>query len=78
MLDIEIDTVKNKQTGAFGGAILGAVAAGAYKDVCEAVSAMVTLGDHYEPDPKRSRIYRERLTLYRQIYPAIAKISHGL
>ncbi len=78
VLDIEIDTVKNKQTGAFGGAILGAVAAGAYKDVCEAVSAMVTLGDHYEPDPKRSRIYRERLTLYRQIYPAIAKISHGL
>ncbi|MCI9068481.1 MAG: sugar kinase, partial [Lachnospiraceae bacterium] len=60
------------------GAILGAVAAGAYGDVGEAVSVMVRSGETYEPDPGRSRIYKERLALYRQIYPAIAGISHGL
>ena len=78
VLDMEIRTVKSRQTGALGSAILGAVAAGAYKDVCEAVPAMVRTGDIYEPDPGRSRIYKEQLSLYRQIYPAIAGISHGL
>ncbi len=78
VLGIPIHTVESRQTGALGGAILGAVAAGAYGDVKEAVSAMVRTGKTYEPDPGRSRIYKERLALYRQIYPAIAGISHGL
>ncbi len=78
VLGLPIHTVKSRQTGALGSAILGAAAAGAYRDVCEAVPAMVRTGETYEPDPARSRIYRERLSLYRQVYPAVAGISHGL
>lgn len=76
ILNLPVTTVKNRQTGTLGGAILGAVADGAYRDICMAVSEMVQEADVYEPDRQRSTIYREKLEVYKQIYPAVAKISH--
>ena len=76
ILGKEICTVKNRQTGTLGGAILGSVAAGIYRSVSEGVQAMVSGDRVYEPDTERARIYREKLEIYKEIYPAIAKIQH--
>lgn len=73
-----VATVKNRQTGTLGGAILGAVAAGNFRDIPEAVRAMVQEDRVYRPDPERSRIYREKLEIYKKIYPAIAEINHSI
>ena len=73
-----VATVKNRQTGTLGGAILGAVAVGSYPDIPGAVQAMVQEDRVYHPDPKRCMIYREKLEIYKKIYPAIAEISHSI
>lgn len=78
VLGHEITTVKNRQTGTLGGAILGAAAQGAYRDIRSAVRAMVQEDRVYRPDPERSQIYREKLEIYKKIYPAIAEISHSI
>lgn len=78
ILALEIQTVREKQTGTLGGAILGAVAAGDFPDIRTAAEAMVKKGRCYEPDTARSRIYREKLELYREVYPSTAKISHRI
>lgn len=78
ILALEIQTVREKQTGTLGGAILGAVAAGDFPDIRTAAEAMVKKGRSYEPDTARSRIYREKLELYREVYPSTAKISHRI
>jgi sugar (pentulose or hexulose) kinase len=36
------------------------------------------LSDTYEPDSRRHQAYRQRFELYRELYPAIAPIAHGL
>ncbi len=76
ILNLPVATVKNRQTGTLGGAILGTVADGFYTDIRAAVSHMVQEADLYEPDQRRSTIYREKRNVYQQIYPAVAKISH--
>lgn len=78
VLDLEIQTVKEKQTGTLGGAILGAVAAGDFPGIREAADQMVKRGPSYEPDSVRSRIYKEKLELYREVYPSVAKISRRI
>lgn len=78
ILGLPVTTVKNRQTGTLGGAILGAVASGAYTDIPAAAAKMVQEDRVYEPDPGRGSIYRERLEAYRKIYPSIAEISHSI
>lgn len=78
VLGREIHTVENKQTGTLGCAILGSVAAGDYHSLGEAIEAMVRPSGSYEPNGQRNKIYRERLEIYKQVYPALAKISRAL
>ena len=78
VLGREIYTVENKQTGTLGCAVLGSVAAGDYGSVEEAVKAMVRPGLIYEPQERRSRFYREKFALYKEVYPALAGLSRAL
>ena len=77
-LGLTVHTVKCRQTGTLGGAIMGAVSVGAYATLAEAAKVMVQEDIIYEPDPRRNEIYREKLELYKKIYPAIADISHAI
>ena len=78
ILGVPVHTVKNRQTGTLGGAILGAVVSGEYSSVKEAVGAMVTENQVYEPDSGRMQIYREKLEVYKKIYPSIKEINHNI
>ena len=78
IMGLTVHTVKSRQTGVLGGAMLGAVAAGDFTSLKEAAAVMVEEDKCYEPDRARSRIYQEKLELYKKIYPAIAEISHGI
>ena len=78
VLGLCIDTVKNESTGTMGCAMLGAVAAGDFASLKEAAEAMVRPGRRYEPDPRRSAVYAQRMAAYRSLYPAIRPISRML
>ena len=78
ILGVPVYTVKNRQTGTLGGAILGSVVSGEYASIKEGIQAMVTENQVYEPDVRRNRIYREKFEIYKQIYPSIAEISHNI
>lgn len=78
VLGREIGTVENKQTGTLGCAILGSVAAGDYHSLEEAIEAMVRPACSYEPNQERNKIYKDRLDVYKKLYPALAEISRVL
>ena len=78
ILGVPVYTVKIRQTGTLGGAILGSVVSGEYASVKKAIKAMVTENQVYEPDVRRNQIYREKFEIYKQIYPSIAEISHNI
>ncbi len=78
ILGVKIHTVKNKQTGTLGGAILGAVAVGDFDDLSDAVRHMVKMTDMYEPHEYRRKIYQERMLMYQKLYPMLADINHEL
>lgn len=78
ILGLPVHTVKNRQTGTLGGAILGAVASGRYQSIKEAAAEMIEEDLVYYQDVQRSAVYQEQLALYKKIYPAIAQINHGL
>jgi xylulokinase len=60
---------------AFGAALLGGIAAGVWRDTAEAVAAAVEITDTVEPDPAWSALYRERLEIFRALYPAIRQAT---
>jgi sugar (pentulose or hexulose) kinase len=53
------------ETSGLGAAIDAAVGLGLHRDFASAVQAMTRLGDVFEPDPQRVRIYEE---LYQRVY----------
>ena len=57
-----------------GAALLAGVAAGAYRDLDEAVGAAVTLGDAVLPDGKSAKAYQPQIQQYRALYPALALV----
>ena len=78
ILGVPVYTVKNRQTGTLGGAILGSVVSGEYASIKEGIQAMVTENQVYEPDSGRMQIYREKLEVYKKIYPSIKEINHNI
>jgi xylulokinase len=61
---------------AYGAALLSGVAAGVYRDVGEACSA-VRLREEVT-EPQRTRTYEEHYEVYRSLYPATASAMHRL
>ena len=78
ILGLPVYTVKNRQTGTLGGAMLGAVAAGTFRSVKEAAASMIEEDCVYEPRQEHHQNYQGKLSLYKQIYPSIVGINHGI
>jgi hypothetical protein len=55
-----------------------ALLAGVYGEVDEACSTVRLRDEITEPDPERTRIYKERYELYRSLYPATREAMHRL
>jgi len=74
-LELPLERVAVDEGAAFGAAILGAVAAGAWPDVHAAVAATVRPRDRVEPVPEWVARYREQRERYRALYPALRELS---
>ncbi len=75
---IPVVTPRVTEAAALGAALLAGVGIGLFPTAAEAAARSVGLTDTYTPDPARSEAYARAFELYRQVYPAIAPISHGL
>lgn len=64
-------TLKQKETTAFGSALLAAIAAGEYKDEIEAVDATVIRDKIFEPNVENCSIYNELYEVFKEMHEAI-------
>ena len=76
VLGAVIATPATTEGAAFGAAILGAVGAGWYRDVDEAVAAIVRAEPAAEPGANAGN-YAGLHARYTQLYPALAPLFHG-
>ncbi|HIS52327.1 MAG TPA: xylulokinase [Candidatus Onthomonas avicola] len=74
VLNIKLDILESEQGPGMGGAMLAAVACGAYPSVQAVCDAMVRVVDTVEPDPAIAARYEERYQKFRKIYPALKPI----
>ena len=70
VLDAPLVNINTTEGGAFGAAILAAVAAGLYDDVASACEAMIETGDKVAVGADAG-LYAERYEVYRSLYPAL-------
>ena len=63
---------------AYGAALLGGVAAGAFADVGEASTRVRLRDEVVEPDSERARRYDELHAVYTSLYPALSDAMHTL
>lgn len=75
---IPVVTPRITEAAGFGAALLAGVGAGAFPSAAEAAGRFLQLTDTYQPDPARHAAYTRQYELYRQVYPAVAPISHQL
>jgi xylulokinase len=63
---------------AYGAALLGGVAAGAYRDVLEAAAVVALRPDVVQPDSEAHRTYDRSLNLFRSLYASTSGTMHAL
>jgi xylulokinase len=71
VLELPLERVTVDEGAAYGAALLGGVAGGAWSSPEEAVEACVKTRTTVEPDPEWVEPYRDALERYRTLYPAI-------
>jgi xylulokinase len=74
-LGIPLELTVAEEGAAFGAALLGAVAAGAFSDVHDAVEACVRPGERFEPDEGWMRAYEAGYPRYRALYPSLEHLE---
>lgn len=75
ILGVDICRLETPQTGTMAMAVLGTVAVGAYKDVCEAISSLVRMTEVFHPDFAKSTLYNEQFEKYKRMYGNVKAIE---
>jgi xylulokinase len=75
VLDLPLERTAVEEGSAYGAALLGGVACGAFADVHEAVDACVRVRETVEPDPGWSTAYRDGYARFRELYPALRPLE---
>jgi xylulokinase len=78
IMNLNVDTVEVEEGPAYGGAILAAVANGAFTDVEQAVAKIVRIKDTTEPDPALVQKYEECYQKFVKMYPALKETFQSL
>jgi len=73
-----IEVPEVEEATPLGAAIVAGIGLGLYRDEEEACARVYRPGPIYQPDPALARRYAEWFTLYKDLYPALAPVSHGL
>ncbi|GHU64398.1 xylulokinase [Spirochaetia bacterium] len=68
ILGIPVSTLKVKEAGALGGAVLCAAAEGVYTSIEEAACSMSQIKDTIEPDYIHQAVYKEKFEVYRDLH----------
>jgi xylulokinase len=71
VLDLPLERTAVEEGSAYGAALLGGVACGAFADVHEAVAACVRVRETVEPEQTWSAAYRDGYARFRELYPAL-------
>ena len=71
VLELPLERVAVDEGAAFGAAILGGVAAGAWPDVHAGVKATVRPRGQIEPDPEWVETYKDQRVKFGKLYPAL-------
>lgn len=75
---IPVVTPQITEAAGFGAALLAGVGAGIFPSAKAASEQFLQLTRTYNPDPARHGAYTRQYELYRQVYPAVALITHQL
>ena len=75
---IPVATPRITEAAGFGAALLAGAGAGLFPSAAAAAQRFLLLTGDYRPDPARHAAYTRQYELYRQVYPAVAPISHQL
>jgi xylulokinase len=78
LLGKPVHAMRVSEAVCLGAAILAGTATGAYREAREAALGLSRIERTYRPDPRRSRVYRERFQLYRELYPTLAGLLHRM
>jgi xylulokinase len=68
-------TAASEEGAAFGAALLGGVATGAFADAAEAVAACVHVTGRIEPNPDWRGAYEDGYGRFRELYPALKPLE---
>jgi sugar (pentulose or hexulose) kinase len=68
---LPVVTLQGEDAAVRGDAMLAGVAAGVYTDLDEAIAAMVTTDERYEPDPTAHRAYDAAYARYVELFEAL-------
>lgn len=75
VLGLPLDLTAVEEGAAFGAALLGGLAAGAFADAEEAVSSCVSVRDRVEPNPDWQETYERGYARFRTLYPALRPLE---
>jgi L-xylulokinase len=76
-LGLPVEIVEAEELGALGAAMAATVASGTYGDLEEAAGHMVKVRYRLEPDPEKTRIYREKFERYKRVSEALDGLWKG-
>ena len=75
-LQLPVESVKGKESGALGAAMAAGVAAGIYSDLTDAVQKVVSVSASVEPRENMKEIYNRKYQLYCQLEDSLSSIWH--
>jgi xylulokinase len=75
VLDLPLQRTAVSAGAAYGAALLGGIAAGAFADAAEAIERCVHITDTTEPDPELVARYAEIAPRFRALYPALRPLT---
>ncbi len=78
VLNIKVDVLESEEGPSMGGAMLAAVACGAYASVEEIAGKLVKVVDTVEPEPELAEKYEARYRQFRKIYPACKELFNEI
>lgn len=71
VLGVTLELPQTEQGPGYGGAMLAAVACGAFPSVAECAKQLVHVKGTIEPNSELTQIYDERYAIWRKLYPAL-------
>ncbi len=78
VLNIEIDEIESEEGPGFGGAMLAAVACGAYSSVDDIAAQLVHVKNTIYPDKEIAARYDEKYKKFKEIYPALKGVFQSI